>query len=201
MRLSKSLLALAILSIGSMALAASDSLGQMSFKMQASNPDAVLTATLGNLKAVFNYYQPAFDSGTQVISPLEVSGTQNSPVLDLAVKKCVFVECQTVEMYAELSLQNLQGGNCKRHFVVSADLSRSSEILSDMYSKLQVDVCYNSNAGNSTIEVNGSAVRSQYYSGGIVAQQIMDMLQMQIQPMAEALEEALHANGGTVTEN
>ena len=174
-----------------------DPLQILNFKMSATNPDATLDATVAKLRTLFLYYRPVFGADTTVISPLRVSGSEINPVLDLTVEKCVFGICKTVALHGLVGIRATRG-NCARNYLLAVDLSHSSASLANEYRSLEVEVCYNSLGSRATIGLSAYAIRARGYSGGVVANQILDMLRLQVQPMSEAMVKALRANGGSI---
>ena len=172
----------------------SDLLAQESIKYQAANPDAVLQATVDNIKSVFDRYQVKLDRGMTIISPLQVGGTQNNPTIKTTIKKCVAFICKTVTLDAVVSISKSKG-NCRANFVMTVDLDRSSQDLTDVYSRFDVKVCMNSNTQNAKIDLIASAKHAESYSEGIIQNEIFKILQLQISPIVSALSQTLKANG------
>lgn len=172
----------------------SDLLAQESIKYQSANPDAVLQATVDNIKSVFDRYQVKLDRGMSIISPLQVGGTQNNPTIKTTIKKCVAFICKTVTLDAVVSIAKSKG-NCRANFTMTVDLDRSSQDLTDVYSQFDVKVCMNSNSQNARIDLIASAEHAESYSEGIIQNEIFKILQLQISPIVSALSQTLKANG------
>lgn len=171
-----------------------DRLIKTQFDIKAAEPEAVLNKTVDNLKGVFQRYVPALDSNTTIVSPLKVGGSATRPTFHIALRKCVLVVCETVELDAAISLRDVNG-SCARNFVLDADLRRSSPRMSENYQALKVDICFQSKDTNARITTEAWAIRAPSYSDGIVTDEILKMLKMQIQPMSDALKKSLIANG------
>jgi hypothetical protein len=174
--------------------AGSDLLAKRSFEFRASSPDTVLEKTVSDLRAVFRLYKPAFDSSTKVVRPLKVGGSTSHPTINLVAKKCVLFLCKEVELDATISIREVSG-SCRRNYVLNADLSRSSEMLSDNYESLSVNICYQASGQKAVSQVEAYAHRAPRYSDGAVTKEIVKMLTMQIEPMTEALRKSLQSNG------
>lgn len=174
--------------------ASSDPLAKESFFFTASDPGLVLEKTAGNLKAVFKRYQPALDSSTTIVSPLKVGGSDSRPTINVVLKKCVLFVCETVELDASISMRDV-AGKCQRQFVMDADLRRSSKAMSDNYQALKVDICYRSSGQKGQIDIDAFAIRAPSYSEGVVTDEILKMLGLQVKPMSEALRKTLAAGG------
>jgi len=186
---------LCALPLSAQAIAPADRLASTEFIFSANNPDRVMEVTTAKLKDVFQRYRPVVDSSTTIISPLEVTGTQTNPRIQMTAKKCVFFQCQTVKLDASINIREVSG-SCRQNYVLSADLSRSGEILATNYDSLRVNICYSSARANARVQGEAFALRASTYEGGIVANEILKMLTLQIPPMSQAIKESLAANGG-----
>ena len=79
--------------------------------------------------------------------------------------------------------------------MLKADLGRSSEMLTEQYQSLTVNICYQANGKKAEARLDGFADRAGSYSGGMTAGEILKMLKLQVEPMTKALEESLKAKG------
>jgi hypothetical protein len=186
---------LCALPLTAQALAPADRLASTEFTFRANNPDRVMEITTAKLKEVFERYRPAVDSNTTIISPLQVTGSQTNPRIQMTAKKCVLFQCQTVKLDASITLREVSG-SCRQNYVLNADLSRSGEILARNYDALSVNICYSSARANARVQGEAFALRASTYEGGIIANEILKMLALQIPPMSKAIRESLAANGG-----
>lgn len=179
--------------LGAHALAAdSDLLAKTSITINSTDSEAVLNRTIANPKAVFEHYVPALDSNSTLVKPLEVTGTASRPILKMSVQKCVAIICKTVDLDAEMNLKENKG-SCDRNLRLEADLSRSSDTLTEVYDQLNVEICYmKSKLGKGKLLITGSAHHSPTYSQGMIQQQIFSMLQLQIEPMTKALDTSMN---------
>lgn len=187
-----------ILSVFSASLvqAASDNLAQERLTYRSTNVEGVLQVTVDNVKDVFERYQVALDSGTKIVSPLQVGGTQNRPVIKVTLKKCVTIVCKTVSLDAEISVEPTSG-SCAKNFMLTADLERSGQILTDVYDRFNVAICMKkTDAQTAILDLVATAHRAPKYESGLVQKQIFQLLQLQIRPIVKALNETLRANGG-----
>lgn len=173
-----------------------DALAKKSLTYQAADPSRVLTLTADNPKALFERYRPKLDSSSKITSPLQIGGTRDNPVIKVSIRKCVTFICQTVDLDAEVALSPISG-SCDKNYFLQADLRRSSDTLSDVYDRLDVTICFkNTKSGEGQLQLVAQARRAPSYSGGVVQKQIMDFLQLQIDPIVSALAETLRTNGG-----
>lgn len=188
------LIVFAVLSSGSV-WAASDALAQQRLTIRSQDAAGVLQRTVDNVKDVFERYHVALDSGTQIVSPLQVGGTQSHPVIKVTLKKCVTLICQTVNLDAEISVDPVSG-SCAKNFVLTADMERSGQLLTDVYDRFDVAICMNNvDSASATLDLTATAHRAPKYSSGVVQKQIFQLLQLQISPIVRALNETLQANG------
>lgn len=179
----------------SLVWAASDSLAQERLTIRSSDAAGVLQTTVENVKDVFERYEVALDSGTQIVSPLQVGGTQSHPVIKVTLKKCVAFICKTVNLDSEISVDP-SSGSCAKNFVLTADLQRSGQILTDVYDRFNVAICMkNVDGQTATLDLTATAHRAPSYESGMIQKQIFQLLQMQIRPIVKALNETLHENG------
>lgn len=171
-----------------------DPLGRSEFNFSAANPDQVLEKTAAMPKSIFRRYKPALDSKTKIISPLQVTGTESNPTMQMTVRKCVLIKCETIALEASINIREISG-SCRQNYVLQADLRRSSETLSQNYESLQVNICYQSARQSGYIKAEAFAARAPTYSDGIITKEILKMLKMQIPAMTKAIQDSLEANG------
>lgn len=192
-------LLLSSLAVSFSALAAPehDFLAQKNIQIQSDDPGRVFERTADNPKAIFQRYKPKLDSGSKITSPLQIGGTQANPTIKVSVRKCVAIICQTVDLDAEVSIRETSG-SCKKNYALSADLRRSSATLADTYDRLDVTICYQqSKANEAQLQLAAYAHRAPRYDGGVVQKEIMEFLQLQVQPITQALAETLRSYGST----
>src|SRR5271166_5777867 len=150
--------------------AGSDNLATEHVSIQGNHAVESLNRLATNIKAVFQKYTVAVDSASEIVSPLVVEGTDTNPEIRVGIRKCVMGICETVDMRANIKLEDV-AGDCPRNFLLSADLSQSSSLLSDQYDSLQVDICFQpASDGSGSLELTGHAHRGWRYSTGIVQQ-------------------------------
>jgi hypothetical protein len=177
--------------------ASHDFLAQKNLRILNANPMMVFERTADNPKSIFQRYKPKLDSGSRIVSPLQIGGTQKNPTVKVSIRKCVAIICQTVDLDATVSIQEVSG-SCDRNFAMYADLRRSSPTLSDTYDRLDVSICYNDfTVGEAKLELGAYAHRAAKYSSGPIQREVLDFLQLQVQPIVQALAETLRANGST----
>lgn len=176
------------------AFGASDSLGKQRVKIETTQSEAALQKTIGNLRGVFQNFRPGVDSATRVLSGPSVSGSSTHPYLKVSMERCVLLMCKTVDLDADITLQETKG-TCKKNLLIQADLSRSSDTLSSVYDRLDFAICYNSaQDGRGAIEFTAAAHRAPSFDAGIVQAEVLTVIQLQVAPIARALQLALEAN-------
>jgi hypothetical protein len=173
---------------------AADFISQQVVSISGPEAEAALNQTVAELREVFARFQPALDSQSKIISPPQVSGTEAQPRLRLSMEKCVFVICKTVDIDADITVHE-NSGSCDRNLTLVADLARSSELLTDTYSALQVSICFKKGtAGAGSITLIAKAMHAAEYSKGIVQQQLFQTLKLQTAPIITAIKESLSSN-------
>lgn len=177
------------------AWSASDFLAEKTLTINDSNPQAVLDRTLGNIKAIFLRFKPKIDPDTRVKAPLTVGGTTDRPVLKMSVEKCVLFICQQVDLDIEVSAQRISG-SCAQNFTMRADLRRSSRLLSDIYDRIDVSGCFKpTGEAKASLHLVAQVHRAPNYGEGTTQREVFKLLQSQIDPIIQAVNETLRANG------
>ena len=64
--------------------------------MQTQDMKLVLKKTEADIKAFAENFTVHLDKNSKVVSPQMVSGSTLEPVLNVSIKKCVFIFCQTI---------------------------------------------------------------------------------------------------------
>lgn len=170
------------------AFAASDFLATAIVPITSYHASDVLDSLVGNPKAVFQHYQPALDSGSTIVRPVQVTGTATHPIMQVSIKKCVVFICQTVDLDADITIHEGKQAGCDRAFQLTADLGRSSDLVRNTYNSLDILVCFKASPdGRGTLNLSASAVQAAAYSQGFVQQQMFNMLQLQVQPIVAAV--------------
>lgn len=167
----------------------SDLLAQKRLAVRGSHPEQSLERTVGNLRDLFSRFQPRGDASTRVTSPAVVTGSQARPRLQFALEKCVFGICRNVPLRADLSIRPTNG-SCQKNFLLEADLSASGEILTKMYDRLNVIICFNQTSANEgTLLLNALARQAPTYESGLIQRHIFQVIQLQTGPIIQALQQ------------
>lgn len=168
-----------------------DLLGQERIKIDSIKSEEVLNRMVSSPRAIFLRYKPGLDSGSELVAPVQVGGTNEQPTLKLSIRKCVFLICQTVDLDAAISIQSTQG-KCTKNYVMIADLRRSSALLAELYDRMQVQICYQKTSdGRGSLDLTAHARQAPQYEGGIVQRQVFQMMQLQTQPILTAVKKTL----------
>ena len=170
------------------ARAQSDFLAHQTIQIPGNQPEASLQHVEDNLRSVFERYQPAVDYSLTLVNPVQVGGTLTEPTMKLTLEKCVLIVCKDVNLDAEMSLSQVSGP-CDRNLLLVAELGRSSEILTNVYDRFEVQICLKKTQG--LLDLTASAHQALSYSTGIVQGQILKVLQMQIGPILTAVQQEL----------
>lgn len=171
------------------AKAASDEIGMIEIPMSAQSPEIVLNKMVGDVRAIFKNYKPA---GVTVKKEVEVTGSSTHPFMTVTMEKCVFLACQTVEMKADLTVVQ-ETGKCAKNYLLKADISKSSETLSDQYGALNFKICFNkSSDGKYALVIKGLAEHGPGH-GGAFQPVVYEVLQAQLDPIGTAIKKSLKA--------
>lgn len=177
------------------ASAATDFLAQTKVSYSAQSTDQVFDTTLSKLRSLFEKFMVILDADTKIIRPLQVGGTQSNPTLKATVEKCKLFICQEVTLDAEVSVRQASG-NCKKNILMTVDMRRSSDNLSEIYDQILITACYQ-NKNNTQAEVNFTAVAHQgpNYSQGLIQGEAIKFLRAQVPSIVNALQKSLKENG------
>lgn len=171
----------------------SDFLAQQALEFRAQNPDSTFRSTISDLRGVFANFQPGLDSTMRVVKPVRVSGSSESPTVQVTLEKCVLFICQTVDFHAQISVRD-SSGRCRMNYSIESDLSRSGDALTEVYDRLSVSVCYNSSGSTGSVQAQAFAHHAPSYSGGITQGVVKGVLEMQVEPIARSMLKALKKN-------
>lgn len=171
-----------------------DALLQKNMKIQTKDIGSVLGKTEDDVKKIVEYFDIQLDKGSKLVSAKQVGGTQNHPVLKASVKKCVFVICQTIDLDIEFHLEKIKG-KCDVNYLLHADLQRSSQILTDLYSELAANICVKENTTGGTLALDVALIRADSYQSGIIQRTAFGLIQLQADALLESLVKVLKFNG------
>ena len=175
------------------ALAAADFLAQATVKMESTRSAEVIGRVAADPKAVFQRYQPALDGSSKIVRPVQVTGPADRPVMQVSIQKCVAFICETVDLDALISLQEVRS-SCDRSYRLTADLSRSSPRVRDVYDRLDVQICYKASPdGRGTLQLSAAANQAPSYSEGFVQNEMLKLLRLQVTPIVKAVELTIKA--------
>lgn len=187
-------LLLALVTLASQAaLADSTFLAEKVIPLNSTRANDVLDKTAADIRMVFQKFELALDSSTKIVVPKKVTGSATRPVMTVTAKKCVLFVCETIELDAESDIREVSG-RCDRNFILTANLSRSSKQLREIYDRLEVAVCFKAGAdGKNTLKLTGQAHHAAQYNEGLIQNELFKMLQLQVAPLSKALQETLKA--------
>ena len=188
---------LAVLAFGSVARvrAANDTydpVGNTSIPVPGPDGQKLLESKLTNFKDVIKNFKLAVDSDTEILSPVQYGGTVDQPTLKATVEKCVFIVCETADLDIEFFAAKVSGA-CDLNLLITADLTRSSALISDLYSKLTMEACFQKNTQGGALSLLGKAIKAANYSDGTTQEQVLDMLKLQFPAMIKAIHQSLSA--------
>lgn len=166
-------------------------------EMKMPNLEAVLLATVDDLKGIFELYEPKLGKGEKVVIPLRVTGSKERPNLYMRIEKCVSFYCQEADLDADVVATKVNG-NCKHNWVIDMNLAKSSQMIVDHYDRLKIEACFNQTSEtDGALALKGFVRRGANYSQGQIQGIVLDVLKAQFPPMSEALRKSLRKHAGT----
>lgn len=170
-----------------------DLLARQQVAVPGADPQRTFLTTADDPRGIFERYQPKMDGGSTLVAPLKISGSRQTPRLQMSIRKCVAIVCKTVDLDAQVSVREVNGV-CERDFVMELDLSRSGQMLTDVYDRFEVQICYGSGNGNARLDLTARARQAASYDSGIVQNEIFKLLQVQTPAIKTAIEASLRAH-------
>lgn len=171
-----------------------DTLLQESLTLKTKNLDLVLEKTINDIRPFVENFNIKLDSGTKITSPKVITGTTLQPVLKTSVKKCVFVVCQKIDLDAEFTLREVNG-NCDLNYQLSTDLQRSSQVLTDLYSFINTDICINKTSVGANTTLTVTLIHANNYDTGVVQKQAFAFIKLQADSILESFKTVIQMNG------
>jgi hypothetical protein len=168
-----------------------DHLGAGQLELRSPTAQVQIDDAMKDLKALISNFRLALDRSTTITKAPTLGGTIDQPIYKVSVKKCVFFVCQNADLDLEFSLIQAQG-TCEMNLLLSGDLARSSESVTDSYRHFQVGVCINKTAEGAAIKLTGYAVRADGFSENAIQSQILSMLKLQFPAVMNALKVTLN---------
>jgi len=169
---------------------------QKKIDIQISNLNLFLTSVESDLRPFAENFHIQLDSGSKVVVPQEISGTQMQPVLKMSVKKCVFIFCQTIDLDVEFLLQKTSG-SCDRNYLLSANLSRSSQLLTQLYSSIDTQICVHATDTGGQMQLRSTLIRAPDFQNNLIQKNAYALIKLQGQAIFESLVQVLKLNGAS----
>ncbi len=168
-------------------------LAQKTIPVSSTRSSEVIDRTLDDMRMVFQKFEMALDSQTKIVTPKKVTGSAGRPVMTVTVRKCILFICETMDLEAAIDAREVSG-KCDRNFMITANLSRSSEKVREVYDRLDTNVCYKAIPdGKGTLLLVGYAHHASTYQEGFIQKELFKMLQLQVAPLVKAVQETLKA--------
>ena len=175
-----------------------DLLAQKKISMVTSELAQVMVKTESDIKAFADNFTVRLDSGSKLQSDHVVTGSLLEPVLNVSVRKCVFIFCQTIDLDAAFHLKNLngtEGANCDYNYLLIVDLTRSSEMLSDLYSGINTQICMQKTKTGALVQMQIALMHAENYSEGIVQKQAYGLISLQPESIIESFIKVMKLHG------
>lgn len=182
-----------LLFLPSLSFATDDLLDKRELTVKSQRFGDVIALTAENLKDVLDGYKVALGPGFSMVKPLVVSGTQAAPNIQATIKKCFAFVCKNVELDADLTVTQVEG-ECEENYYLKADLSKSGELLTDVYDNFFSVICAKRSGEGATVTLTSYATRARTYNGGIIASTIQEFLELQIPSIMQSLQTELNKN-------
>ncbi len=166
--------------------------------MQSQDMTQVLQKTEADIKAFAENFTVRLDKKSKVVSEQVVSGSVLEPVLNVSIKKCVFIFCQTIDLDAAFKLNVMDGqpgANCARNYLLIVDFQRSSSMLADLYQSMNTTICIDKTAAGYEASLQIALVHAQSYSSGIVQKNAFDLISLQPAAILESFITVMKLNG------
>lgn len=168
-------------------------LAQKTIPVNSTRSNEVIDRTLADMKMVFQKFELALDSQTKIVKAKEVSGSAARPIMTVTVKKCIAFICETMDLEAAVDAREVNG-KCDRDFVITANLSRSSDKVREVYDRLDTNICFKASAdGKGSLLLVGYAHHAATYRDGFIQKELFKMLQLQVNPLVKAVQDTLKA--------
>ena len=190
---------LILISLGTILASADQGLDQLLKKtliLKSPSIDKVLAKTETNIKVFADNFNVRLDSGSKIVAAKKVGGTLLQPVLNITIRKCVFLFCQTIDLDAEFDLK-VVNGTCDLNYELNVDLRRSSQMLTDLYSNILTQICIKKNATGATAALQVDLIHASTYQAGIVQKQAFNLISLQGQSLLETFKSVMMLNGVT----
>jgi len=171
-----------------------DILLQKNLTLKALSLEKVMAKTESNIKVFADNFEVRLDRKSKIVTPKQVIGPILQPVYKVSVQKCVFLFCQTIDLDAEFSLKRLTG-KCSYNYQLSVDLQRSTEMLSDLYSFINTDICIQKTAGGATATLQVNLVHASTYDTGAVQKNAFELISLQGQSILDSFVTTMKLNG------
>jgi len=174
-----------------------EKLGVVEIPINSVKSETLLDRMVSEVRTVFRNYKPGVDATTKIVAVPKVTGSSTHPFVNASLEKCVRIlivdQCQTVDLIADITVAS-ETGKCTKNFVLKADISKSSSLLSDQFSELRFHICYNkTTAGKGSLHIIGNAVVAPSRGGVVlpVKDIVLDVLKLQLDPIGEAIKKTL----------
>ncbi len=178
----------------------SDLLQQAKIKITTSDLSQLIDETTSDIRAFAENFEINLDSKSKITKPKTVTGSVLEPVLRISVRKCVFIICQTVDLDAQFRLDkvaNTGTEKCDHKYLLTVDLGRSTDTLSNLYNRIESTICMKEVKGGANVKLGTSIVRADSYEEGIVQRQTFDLIKRQSEAILNSLISVLKLKGAS----
>lgn len=185
--------------LGIVLAASAEPIGKLEIPIKNSKSEILVERMVGDVRAIFRNYRPGVDSTTTLLTAPQISGSSTHPFMNASMRKCVTVfvvqQCESVELKADITVSE-ESGKCTKNFLLKADISKSSEMLSNHYGELNFHICFKKAAdGTGVVRVVGEAEPATQQRGVVLPVKgiVFDVLKLQLDPIGVAIQKTLKA--------
>ena len=166
----------------------------------ASDIKLILAKTEEDVRSFAENFQVRLDSKSKITKAKQVSGSVLEPVLNVTVRKCVFLFCQSIDLDAQFQLSkiaNLEIENCDHKYELKVDLSRSSQMLSDLYKSIDSIICIKETKSGAVAQLVTNLIHAETFETGIVQRQAFDLIKLQGSSILDSFLEVMKKFGAS----
>jgi hypothetical protein len=162
--------------------------------LESLNLQAAIAEIEDDLTPFVENFKIRLDENAKIVKAKRVSGSAINPIMKASIRKCVVAICKVIDLDAEFRL-NVVAGACDLNYLIVADIRRSTDILSDMYSEINTEICINLNAAGGRSRITVSLARGPQYSPGILQRFIYNFVSLQGPSLIESLKQVFEQKG------
>lgn len=178
-----------------------DLLLEARIEIKATDIKLILAKTEEDVRSFAENFHVRLDSKSKITKEKQVSGSILEPVMNVTVRKCVFLICQTIDLDAQFQLSKVDVAEntekCDHKYELKVDLTKSSQMLSDLYSRIDSIICLNETKTGAVASLTTNLIHAERYETGIVQRQAFDLIKLQGSSILNSLVEVMKKFGAS----